>query len=97
MKQGISWRQADAAISAVLLEDAPIDYALVDPSWLETVLGDVADAANGLLEDSKVELALAADIVLEDVGHRHEGIFASGKEHLGRPIVWSASYIKCRG
>lgn len=92
-KAQFSRRQADASISAVLLEDASIDYALVDSSWLETILGDVTYATDGLFEESKVELALAADVVLESVRDRHKRVLAAGKEDLGRPIDLSVPCI----
>jgi hypothetical protein len=67
------------------LEDAPKDHALVDAVRLEAVLGDIADASDRFLEDSEMELALAADVVLEHVCGSNECIFPGGKEDLGCP------------
>jgi hypothetical protein len=65
------------------LENATKDYPLVDSIWLETILGDVAHATDGLFEDSKVELALAANVILEYIRDRHKCVLACGKENLG--------------
>lgn len=64
------------ARGAVLLEDAAVDDALVDARGLETALGDVAAPADGLLEQAKVVLALAADIVGHGLGDLGEGVGA---------------------
>jgi hypothetical protein len=47
--QQISRFQADTAVSAVLLENAPKDDTLVDSVRLKTILGDIPHATNRLL------------------------------------------------
>lgn len=86
------WRQTDASISRVLLEDTAIDDALVDARGLVTILGDVANTVDGLLEQSKVELALAAEIVVDGIRDGLEGVIGAGEEDLdGAGITVSRS------
>lgn len=88
-------RQTDASISRVLLEDTAIDDAFVDPRGLVSVHRDVADTVDWLLEQAKVELALAAEVVGDGIHHGHEGVVGSGEEDLdgaGRNV--SASFGK---
>lgn len=76
------WRQTDASVGRVLLEDATIHNTLVDARGLVTILGDITDAVDGLLEQSKVELTLAAEIVVDGIHDGLEGVVGPGEEDL---------------
>jgi hypothetical protein len=76
------WRQTDASVGRVLLKDAAIDDSLVDARGLVPVDRDIAYAIDRLLEQSKVELALAAEVVVHGIHHGLEGVVGPGEEDL---------------
>lgn len=65
--------QAHAARGAIFLEDAAEDDALIDVGLLGSVVRNVAAAVDRLLEDAKMELALATDIIGNGLGDGLEG------------------------
>jgi hypothetical protein len=88
--QQISRFQADTAVSAVLLENAPKDDTLVDSVRLKTILGDIPHATNRLLQDPEMELPLPADVVFKDIRDGDKRIFPRGEEYLGGSVIESA-------
>jgi ribosomal protein L4 len=66
--------QRDAAIRAILEEDATVDLTLADGRLLEARVDNVR-SARGLLEDANLELAKARVVVGQSLGH--------GLERLG--------------
>lgn len=73
----VSGSRADAAVGAILDEDAPVDEALVEGALLEARVDDVA-SAGGLLEDADLVLALARVVIVDGVGDGAEGGAALG-------------------
>src|SRR4051812_16246029 len=82
----ISRRQADTPVRAILLKDAAKDDTLINPRLLESILRNIAHAANRLLQHTKVELALATDVVLEHIRNSLERVVSAGEKDLRRPI-----------
>lgn len=81
-----SQRRGHGSGRAVLLKNATIDDALVNARGLEAGLGDVITSANGLLEQAKVELTLAAHVVGHSVGDLGELVGAGRVKDLGGAI-----------
>lgn len=65
------------------MENSTIDYTLVDARGLETTLGNIRAATNGLLQETKVVLPLATDIVWHGFGYLSERGGTGGVENLG--------------
>lgn len=84
-------RQSDGAGRAVLLEDTTVDDSLVDAGGLEGILGDVSTAVDSLLQDAKVVLALATDVVGQGLGDLCERVASSRVEDLGRAVGLNVS------
>lgn len=76
-------RQSRRASRSILEENAAKDQTLIDARGLKAALCDVASAIHGLLQEAKVELALATDIVGDRLGDLGEGSSAGGVKDLG--------------
>lgn len=70
-------RLGNDARGAVFFEDTSVDDTLIDTRRLKAVLGDVVTAADRLLEQTEVELSLAADIVGDWFSYLRQGVGAS--------------------
>lgn len=83
-RRALAGNLADTSTSAVLLEDAAKEDALIDVGGLEPDLGNVcARGGSGwLLEDATVVLSLAAVVVGDDSGDALERSVAFGVEYL---------------
>lgn len=80
--------QADAAIGTILLENPAKDDPLVDTSWLVSVLRDVAHTFNRLLQDAKMKLTLAGQVILKNIGDLDEVVIRCREEDLCCPASW---------
>lgn len=78
-----TWRQSRRASRRILKEDTAKDQTLVNARWLEAALCDVTSTVHGLLQQAKVELALATDIVGDGLSDLGKGGSAGGVEDLG--------------
>lgn len=81
-RRGI-WRQSRRASRSILQEDTAKDQTFIDARWLKAALCDVTTAVHGLLQQAKVELALATNIVGDWLSDLGKGSRASGVEDLG--------------
>lgn len=82
-RRGGIGRQSRRAGRSILEENTAKDETLIDTRWLEAALCDVTSAVDRLLQQAKVELTLATDIVGDGLSDLGKGSRTGGVKDLG--------------